>query len=116
MDFGRDQSATWEDRYFVLGEGDEDERDHEIQERAQDKDGLCESMFIKTYRTLPLKSRLARSRNTGQSGTQLLTIAVQFDTLEWSLEPEGGKQISLLGAAGGDPFQQQSADRIVASA
>ncbi|KAF2771214.1 cytochrome oxidase complex assembly protein [Teratosphaeria nubilosa] len=36
-----------------------------------------------------------------------------FETLEWSLQPEGsGEKISLLEAAGRDPFQQETADRV----
>ncbi|KAK3112207.1 cytochrome oxidase assembly protein 1 [Teratosphaeriaceae sp. CCFEE 6253] len=39
-----------------------------------------------------------------------------FDTLEWSLEPEGGQKISLLQDAKEDPFQQETADRIAVTA
>ena len=42
----------------------------------------------------------------------LLTVIGQFETLEWSLEPEGEKIISLLEGQGRDPFQQETADRI----
>lgn len=36
----------------------------------------------------------------------------QFETLEWSLEPENGEKISLLDTEPHDPFQQQTADKI----
>ncbi|KAK3697688.1 cytochrome oxidase assembly protein 1 [Vermiconidia calcicola] len=39
-----------------------------------------------------------------------------FETLEWSLEPEGGKKISLLENQGRDPFQQETADKIAVAA
>ncbi|EMC97548.1 hypothetical protein BAUCODRAFT_456004 [Baudoinia panamericana UAMH 10762] len=39
-----------------------------------------------------------------------------FDTLEWSLEPEGGDKVSLLQAEGGDPFVQSTADKIAVTA
>ncbi|KAK3722788.1 cytochrome oxidase assembly protein 1 [Vermiconidia calcicola] len=39
-----------------------------------------------------------------------------FETLEWSLEPEGGKKISLLEKQGRDPFQQETADKIAVAA
>lgn len=35
---------------------------------------------------------------------------MQFETHEWSLEPEGGEKVSLL--QGNDPFQQATADKI----
>ena len=41
---------------------------------------------------------------------------LQFDTLEWSLEPEGGNKISLLETEGRDPFQQATADKIAVAA
>lgn len=41
---------------------------------------------------------------------------VQFETLEWSLEPEGGSKISLLETEGRDPFQQATADKIAVAA
>ena len=38
---------------------------------------------------------------------------IQFETLEWSLEPEEGEKISLMGAGtGSEPFQQETADKI----
>jgi cytochrome c oxidase assembly factor 1 len=43
----------------------------------------------------------------GCSG-HLLTEFGQFETLEWSLEPEGGKKISLLDNEGRDPFQKKT--------
>jgi cytochrome c oxidase assembly factor 1 len=42
----------------------------------------------------------------------LLTRSTQFETTEWSLEPEGGSKISLLEAEGKDPFHQETADKI----
>ena len=44
----------------------------------------------------------------------VLTVVEQFDTLEWSIQPEGGEKISLLG--GNDPFKQETADRIAVAA
>ena len=41
-----------------------------------------------------------------------LTCMMQFNTLEWSLEPEGCEKISLLNVAGNDPFQQSTADKV----
>ena len=39
----------------------------------------------------------------------MLTSAMQFETLEWSLETEDGKVIQLLDEAGGkDPMQKRS--------
>ncbi|KAK4549880.1 hypothetical protein LTR36_005181 [Oleoguttula mirabilis] len=35
-----------------------------------------------------------------------------FETLEWSLEPEGAEKISLLQAESKDPFLQETADKI----
>jgi hypothetical protein len=35
----------------------------------------------------------------------------QFETLKWSLEPEGGQEISLLETEGRDPFHQETADK-----
>jgi cytochrome c oxidase assembly factor 1 len=37
-------------------------------------------------------------------------VNVQFETVEWSLEPEGGKKISLLDNEGRDPFQRKIED------
>lgn len=37
---------------------------------------------------------------------------LQFETLKWSLEPEGGKEISLMEPEGRDPFHQETADKI----
>lgn len=42
----------------------------------------------------------------------LTILLLQFETLEWSLQPEGGEKISLLQAEGHDPFQQETADKI----
>jgi hypothetical protein len=42
----------------------------------------------------------------------VLTVDAQFETLEWSLEPEGGKTVSLLEDKVQDPFQQETADKI----
>jgi cytochrome c oxidase assembly factor 1 len=39
-----------------------------------------------------------------------------FETLEWSLEPEGGRTISLLESQGRDPFLQATADKIAVAA
>ncbi|KAK5171444.1 cytochrome oxidase assembly protein 1 [Saxophila tyrrhenica] len=39
-----------------------------------------------------------------------------FETLEWSLEPEGGKTISLLQTERTDPFQQETADKVAVAA
>ena len=41
---------------------------------------------------------------------------MQFETLEWSLEPEGGRKISLLETEGRDPFHQETADKIAVDA
>ena len=38
---------------------------------------------------------------------------MQFETLEWSLEPEGGEKVHLLQNEGKDPFQTETADKIV---
>lgn len=46
----------------------------------------------------------------------MLLIYLQFETLEWSLEPEGAQKVSLLQAEGRDPFQQETADKITVSA
>lgn len=40
----------------------------------------------------------------------------QFETLEWSLQPDGGETISLLQDQKRDPFQQESADKIAVAA
>ena len=37
---------------------------------------------------------------------------LQFETLKWSLEPEGGQEISLLETESRDPFQQETADKV----
>ena len=37
---------------------------------------------------------------------------LQFETLRWSLEPEGEKEISLLETQSRDPFHQETADEI----
>ena len=37
---------------------------------------------------------------------------MQFETLEWSLEPEGGEKVHLLQNEGKDPFQSKTADDI----
>lgn len=37
-------------------------------------------------------------------------FCAQFQTHEWSLEPEGGQKVSLL--QGNDPFQQETADKV----
>ncbi len=42
----------------------------------------------------------------------MLTFGGQFETLEWSLRPEGGETISLLQDQKRDPFQQETADKI----
>lgn len=47
---------------------------------------------------------------------QMLTILLQFETLEWSLEPEGGQRISMLETESQDPFQQVAADPSAAAA
>ncbi|GAB7361578.1 hypothetical protein MBLNU230_g1630t1 [Neophaeotheca triangularis] len=39
-----------------------------------------------------------------------------FETLEWSLEPEGSERVSLLQAEGKDPFRQETADRVAVAA
>ena len=49
-------------------------------------------------------------------GRSILTVLDQFDTLEWSLEPEGGQKVSLLQSPQGDPFQQETADKIAVTA
>ena len=41
----------------------------------------------------------------------ILTV-VKFDTLEWSIEPEGSEKVSLLQREVKDPFQQETADKI----
>jgi cytochrome c oxidase assembly factor 1 len=41
-----------------------------------------------------------------------LTLILQFETLEWSLEPEGGQIVSLLQSDKKDPFKQETADKI----
>ena len=48
--------------------------------------------------------------------SRVLMLSLQFETLEWSLEPEGGKKISLLENQGRDPFQQETADKIAVAA
>lgn len=45
---------------------------------------------------------------------EMLIIVLQFDTLEWSIQPEGGEKISLM--SGNDPFQQETADKIAVAA
>ena len=47
---------------------------------------------------------------------QLLTDELQFETLEWTLEPEGGKKVSLLDTQANDPFHQETADKIAVAA
>jgi cytochrome c oxidase assembly factor 1 len=41
---------------------------------------------------------------------------LQFETLEWSLEPEGSDKISLIRAENKDPFRQETADKIAVAA
>ena len=41
---------------------------------------------------------------------------LQFDTLEWSLEPEGGQRVSLMDTERQDPFVQTTADKIAVAA
>ena len=40
-------------------------------------------------------------------------MCIQFETLEWSLEPEGGEKVHLLQAESKDPFQSETADKVV---
>lgn len=44
----------------------------------------------------------------------VLMIVLQFDTLEWSIQPDGGEKISLM--SGNDPFQQETAGKISVAA
>ena len=41
---------------------------------------------------------------------------LQFETLKWSLEPEDGKEISLLETEGRDPLHQEIADKLAVAA
>lgn len=41
---------------------------------------------------------------------------MQFETLEWTLEPDGGEPISLLDTREQDPFQQETADKVAVAA
>ena len=46
MDIRRDKPASWQDQHFILGEGHKRERTDDIQEREEDKDGICKSLSV----------------------------------------------------------------------